>query len=81
MTAFYKQNCPEENPRPDQQGNANTCTRHGLGKALTGGLMECLYGPKLDVSQDYVTFALVNKAKDVGGRWPTDFDKETILGG
>ena len=71
---------PGQKPKPDDQGKAYTCTRHGVGKAITGGLHDGTFGTILDVSQDYVTNALVNKGKDVGGCWPDEFDRDSILG-
>jgi len=70
---------PGSKPEPDNQGNASTCTRHALAKALTAGLDNGRFGMTLDVKQDYVTQALINKTLDVGGRWPTAFDQKTIL--
>ena len=67
-------------PKPDDQGPSNTCTNHLLAKAITEGLGDGTFDATIDVSQDVVTSALVNKFQDVAGRWPTDFNQETILG-
>jgi len=75
----FKRSPPGQKPGPDNQGKSNTCTRYGLAKAIAGFFHLQICGDFLDLKQAEITAALVNKNKDVAGRWPTDFNKETIL--
>ena len=79
MTGFSKIISPGQKPSPDFQGNASTCTSHGVGKALTGGLYYGRFGTVLDVFQDGVVNALIQLRKNVGGCWPDEFNKKSIL--
>ena len=68
-------------PKPSDQGKANTCVKHAVGKGVTGGLQVATWGTKVDVDQEKVTEVLVNTDRtDVGGCWPTLFNGATILG-
>ena len=80
MTHYTQEFYPGQPAKPDDQGESETCTRYAVSKAVTQGLDDCTYGYKIDVDQENVTASLVNKDKDVGGRWPNVVDQESILG-
>ena len=65
--------------KPDDQGKLDTCSRFALAKALVDGFMRKFFvpGQEIDIDQDAVTVALLQKHKSVDGVWPHEFDQET----
>jgi len=72
---------PGAYPKPDDQGNSNTCTRFAISKAIVAGYHDGTWtsGQSIDLDQTWVSSALVNLFPDLDGKWPTDYDGQVVV--